>query len=180
MFNSTVSAHYALANMDIKAALSNADPEFHEYRYTVFPNLKAFVREVFVTCTDDKARMSILSPLKDEAINMILSARMKAKAQAEVKVNPIKVVRNVEAELNAMTDLANEALDYADKYLAEIAELKAANRLVKSELEASKALNGLLSTKLTRLEAAISKVRSVNLNGVITKVAVFTGIKQSV
>jgi hypothetical protein len=206
MYNSTVDFYVsvgvrALQEMNRESALNTAfNPECTEYRKSVFPGLSSFMRDVFAaerfkTITYNE-RISILSEVKDESISKIVSLRNQSVvAKPVVKVRSNEITRSIdvtelvslrhglkeaEAELAEMTNLANEALDYADKYLAEIAELKAANASLKGSLISSKETINILETKLTRLETAISKVRSVNLNGVITKVAVFTGIKQSV
>jgi uncharacterized coiled-coil protein SlyX len=158
MYNSTVETHYALANMNIKAALSNGDVECSEYRYTVFPNYRAFLREVFVAYPGayNTTRMSILSPLKEEAINMIVSARNKAALQTET--------------IETVTTVANETQSEIAELKAEIAELKA---LVEKQTK----LNANLVANVSNIQAQLKKgksqvqaARKVLLNGKIVNV----------
>jgi hypothetical protein len=182
MSNSTVDFYVsvgvrALQEINRESALNTTfNPECTEYRKSVFPGLSSFMRDVFAaerfrTITYNE-RISILSEVKDEAISKIVSLRNQSVVAkvTEVKVNPIKVCRNIEAELyktevelNEMNDLANKALDIADKYLAEIAELKAELVTVKSE-------NFSLRTALR-----------LNVKGVVTSLTkAVCSIKQSV
>jgi len=183
MSNSTVDFYVsvgvrALQEMNRESALNTAfNPECTEYRKSVFPRLSSFMRDVFAaerirTITYNE-RISILSEVKDESISKIVSLRNQSVvAKPVVKVRSNEIDRSVdvtelvglraglkeaEAELVEMTNLANEALDYADKYLAEIAELKAANASLQSELVTVKSENFSLRTALR-----------LNVKGIVT------------
>jgi uncharacterized coiled-coil protein SlyX len=164
MFNSTVDFYISVGAQAIQggnkelALNTNFNPENAEYRKSVFPRYSAFMREVFsaenagsMTKND---RIIIFSEVKDKAISKIVSARNVA------LVNQTEVT---------ITEVNSEVV----KLQAEVAKLQ-------SELKVVNNTNTQLQAKVSRLESAIAKVRTVNLNGVITKVAVFTGIKQSV
>jgi hypothetical protein len=189
MSNSTVNFYVSvgvrvLQEMNRESALNTTfNPECTEYRKSVFPGLSSFMRDIFAaerikTITFNE-RVSILSEVKDVSISKIVSLRNQSAAtKSVVKVRSNEIPRSIdvtelvglraglqeaEVELAEMTHLANEALDYADKYLAEIAELKAELVTVKSE-------NFSLRTALR-----------LNVKGVVTSLTkAVCSIKQSV
>jgi hypothetical protein len=164
MNNSTVEFYISVGAQAIQggnkelALNTTYNPENAEYRKSVFPRYSAFIREVFsaenageITKTE---RTIIFSEVKDKAISKIVSARNVALVnQTEVTVTEIN---------------------------SEVEQLKARVAQLQSELKVTNNTNTRLQAKVYRLESAIAKVRTINLNGVITKVAVFTGIRQSV
>lgn len=142
-------------------ALRNVDAYDVQYRKSVFPTLNNWIGNVLRSKEE-----GLISP--DEQIYLFSAMKSQNgraienyREQGIVPTAPVVVDQSAEIEA-LKAELAKVKADNQSKALF-IAQIKRENELNKIRIEA--------------LTKALSKVRTVNLNGVITKIADLTGVK---